>query len=82
MTHRSNRDAQYVIVRDSKSQKPVQYYYDADDDDDPQAVLKTRRIVQQKPVKEQRIRYVSTDEVEPEYRRTRLPQSTHVIYLI
>jgi hypothetical protein len=82
MTDRSTRDTEYVLVQDPKSKKTTRYYYDADDDNDSQLGTSTRRIVRTKPIKEQRIRYVSSDEVESNYRRPRVAESSDVCILI
>jgi hypothetical protein len=74
MTDRSHRNADYVIIRDSKPKKPAHYYYDADDDNESQAGATTRRIVRAQPTKEQRIRYVIADEQESDYRRPRVAE--------
>jgi hypothetical protein len=78
MTDRSHRDAEYVIIRDPKPKKPTRYYYDADDDNDSQAGSTTRRIIRTQPTKEQRIKYILSDEQESDYRRSRVVESKHV----
>jgi len=82
MTDRSIRDTEYVIVRDSKPKKSTRYYYDADDDNDSQQGSTTRRIIRTKPTKEQRIKYISTDELETDYRRSRIVEPSDVCTFI
>ncbi len=63
------RDTEYVLVRSRKPKKTRQYYYDddeADDDDDSQIYT---RVVRRKPRREQRMRYISSDDIESDYRR-------------
>lgn len=81
MTDRSNRNTEYVLIKDSKPKKPSRYYYDADDDDN-ESQPATRRMVRTKPPKEQRIRYVTADELESNYRRPRLAESSDVCILL
>lgn len=81
MTNRLSRDTEYVLVRDAKSRKPLRQYYDTDDENDSQPRLTTRKVVQKKPVKGQRIKYVATEEHEPDYRRVRLAGSNDVCNL-
>jgi hypothetical protein len=78
MTDRSHRNADYVIIRDSKPKKPAHYYYDADDDNESQPGAITRRIVRAQPTKEQRIRYVIADDQESDYRRPRVAEPSDV----
>jgi len=78
MTNRSIRDTEYVIVRDSKPKNATRYYYDADDDNDSQQASTTRRIIRTKPTKEPRIKYVTADEHETDYRRSRIVESSDV----
>jgi len=68
MTDRSTRDTEYVLVRDSKPKKTTRYYYDPDDDYDSQQGATTRRIVRTKPIKEQRMKYITTDELQSDHR--------------
>jgi hypothetical protein len=63
-----DRDSEYVLVRNRKPRKTRQYYYDEDDDDDDDSQIYTR-VIRRKPAKEQRIRYVSSDEIDSDYRR-------------
>ncbi|CAF0744670.1 unnamed protein product [Adineta steineri] len=71
MNNRINRDAGYVLVQDKKQSKGTQYYYDSDDDDDndSQMATVTRRVIRTKPTKEQRIKYISTDDLQYDHRR-------------
>ena len=78
MADRSHRNAEYVIIRDSKPKKPTHYFYDADDDNESQAGATTRRVVRAQPSKEQRIRYVIADEHESDYRRQRVVEPSDV----
>jgi len=64
----TDRDAEYVLVRNRKPRKTRQYYYDEDDDDDDDSQIYTR-VTRRKPAKEPRIRYVSSDEIDSDYRR-------------
>jgi len=83
--HRSSRDTEYVVVRDQKPKKSTRYYYDdddADDDNDSQIGTSTRTIVRTKPVKEPRIKYITADEIEPDYRRQRQAVSNDVCTFI
>lgn len=79
MTDRSGRETEYVLIRDSKPKKTTRYYYDADDDNDSQnGVTTTRRILRTKPTKEQRVKYVTADELDSDYRRPRVTESNDV----
>ncbi|CAF0776412.1 unnamed protein product [Adineta steineri] len=71
MNNRINRDAGYVLVQDKKQSKGTQYYDDSDDDDDndSQMATVTRRVIRTKPTKEQRIKYISTDDLQYDHRR-------------
>jgi hypothetical protein len=82
MTDRSHRDSEYVLIRDSKPKKSTRYYYDADDDNDSQQSVATKTIVRPKPTKEPRIRYITSDELESDYRRPRVAESIHVCTFI
>jgi hypothetical protein len=83
MTDRSSRDTEYFLIKDPKPRKSTRYYYDADDDDnDSQPITTTRRVVQAKPPKEQRIKYITADELESNYRRPRVAESNDVCTLI
>jgi hypothetical protein len=90
MTNRSSRDTEYVVVRDQKPKKPIRYYYDNDNDDDDdddeynevQIPTTSRRVLRTKPPKEQRIKYVTTDELESEYRRHRVAESNDVCIIL
>ncbi|CAF3409072.1 unnamed protein product [Rotaria sp. Silwood1] len=68
----SDRNTEYVLIRNRKPKKSRQYYYDedpndddGDDDNDSQIYA---RLVQIKPRKEQRIKYISNDEDDLDYR--------------
>ena len=80
MTDRSNRDTEYVIVRNGKSKKTTRYYDDTDDDDDDDSQIGTvtRRIVRTKPTKEQHIKYISRHEPVSDHRRQRVVESNDV----
>ena len=82
MTDPSSREAEYVIVRDRKPKKPTRYYYDDDDnidyDTDSHHGTSTRRVVRRKPVSEQRIKYITSEEPEAEYRRHHASESNEV----
>ena len=90
MTDRSRRDTEYVVVRDRKPKKPIRYYYDNDNDDDDDdddddneiPITSTRRIVRTKPNKEQRIKYITTDELESAHRRPRISEFNDVCIFI
>jgi hypothetical protein len=87
MTDRSSRDTEYVVVRDRKPKKPIRYYYDNDDDDDDDddneiPITSTRRIVRTKPIKEQRIKYITTEELESDHRRPRISELNDVCIFI
>ncbi|CAF0740776.1 unnamed protein product [Adineta steineri] len=70
MNNRINRDAGYVLVQDKKQSKGTQYYdSDDDDDNDSQMATVTRRVIRTKPTKEQRIKYISTDDLQYDHRR-------------
>lgn len=55
----ADRDGEYVLVRKSKKSRDV-YYDDDDDDEDDYSFLPRRRG---------RGRYVSNEEIDPDYRR-------------
>ncbi|CAF4389595.1 unnamed protein product, partial [Adineta steineri] len=71
MNNRIGRDGGYVLVQDKKQSKGTQYYDDSDDDDDndSQMATVTRRVIRTKPTKEQRIKYISTDDLQYDHRR-------------
>ncbi|CAF1447860.1 unnamed protein product [Rotaria sordida] len=70
----SDRNTEYILIRNRKPKKSRQHYYDEDanydddedDDDDSQIYA---RLVPRKPRKEQRIKYISNDENDFDYRR-------------
>ena len=82
MTEPSSRETEYVVVRDGKPKRVSKYYYDDDDliDDDTDAPVtaRTRRVIRKKPVKEQRIKYVSADEPDVEYAPPNPQETTEV----
>jgi hypothetical protein len=78
MTNHSRRDTQYVVLRNEKPKKATRYYYDTDDDDDSQMATITRRIVRTKPIKDQRIKYITTDELQSDHRRQRAVEQKDV----
>jgi hypothetical protein len=75
MTNHSRRDTQYVVLRNGKPKKATRYYYDTDvdddDDNDSQMATISRRIVRTKPIKEQLMKYITTDELQSDHRRQR-----------
>ena len=76
MTNRSSRDAKYVLVQSRKPKATASYY--ADDDYHSQIEAPTRRIVRTKPREERRVKYVTSDELDGDYRRERWPVSNDV----
>jgi hypothetical protein len=80
----TGRDTEYVIVRNRKPKKTRRIYYDEDedyDDDDSQIYTSTtRRITRSKPRRQQqpRIKYISSDEIDSDYRRQRVVESRDV----
>ncbi|CAF2411402.1 unnamed protein product [Rotaria sp. Silwood2] len=67
----SDRNTEYVLVRNPKPKKTRQYYYDDDpndDDDDDNDSQIYGRLVSIKPRREQRIKYISNDENDYDYR--------------
>lgn len=67
MTEPSSRETEYVVVRDGKPKRTSRYYYDDDDlidYDTDTPVATTRRVIRKKPIKEQRVKYISADEPE------------------
>ena len=81
MAEPSSREAEYVVVRDGKPKKTSRYYYDDDDlidYDTDTPVTTTRRIVRRKPVKEQRIKYISADEPDVAETPANPPEPTEV----
>lgn len=64
-----DRDTEYILVQNKKpKRKPRQYRYkeEGDDDDDSQLY---QRVARTKPHKEQRLRYMSSDEIESDRRQ-------------
>lgn len=80
----TDQATQYVVVQNGQPKKTMRYYYDSDDDydDEPQMPVITRRIVRTQPTKGQRIRYVTTNELESNHRRPRLTESIDVCIYI
>ncbi|CAF0875453.1 unnamed protein product [Adineta steineri] len=80
MNNRINRDGGYVLVQDKKQSKGTQYYDDSDDDDDndSQMATVTRRVIRTKPTKEQRIKYISTDDLQYDHRRQSIVEPNNV----
>jgi hypothetical protein len=82
MTDPSSREAEYVVVRDRKPKKSTQYYYDDDDnldyDSDSNLGTVPRRVARRKPVSEHRIKYVTSEEPNAEYRRQHASESNEV----
>ena len=76
MTNRSNRDAKYVLVQSRKPKATANYY--ADDDYHSQVEPSTRRIVRTRPRDERHVKYVTSDELDGDYRRERWPPSNEV----
>ncbi|CAF5012029.1 unnamed protein product, partial [Rotaria socialis] len=74
----TDRTTEYILVSSRrKAKKPKQYYYnedsdndDEDDEDDNDSQI-YGRLVPIKPRKEQRIKYISNDEIFPDYRKHR-----------
>ena len=82
MTERLSRDTEYVLVPNRKSKKPVQYVYETDDDNESHIATVTRKLVRQKPVREQHIKYITADELERDHRRQRVVETNDVCALI
>jgi hypothetical protein len=86
MTDRSNREVEYVMVRNPKSTTAARYYYDDDDDehdDDPDdshvgTTTTMKRIIRRKPVREPVIKYVTSDEGDIDDRRKYRSESNDV----
>jgi hypothetical protein len=83
MTNRASRDTEYVVVRDRKPKKTSRYYYDddgdvEDDDNESQLDTTTRSVVRSKPIREQHVKYVSTDDHDSQYRRQRATEPSDV----
>lgn len=69
-----DRDTEYILVQNKKPKKKIrQYRYNEDDDDDNDDDDNNsdlyRRVARSKPHKEQRLRYMSSDEIESDNRR-------------
>ena len=81
MTEPSSRETEYVVVRDGKPKKTARYYYDDDDlidYDTDTPITTTRRVIRKKPVKEQRVKYISADEPEVAETPANPPETTEV----
>ena len=85
MTDPIHQDTEYVVVR-GRQQKKAMRYYDNDDDEDDYVDEDTdspvvRRMIRRKPVREQRIKYVTNEEPDTEYRRVLDPEPKEVCVL-
>lgn len=67
----ADRNTEYLLIKNQKTRKPKQFYYDEDDDDydDDYNSQIYGRLVPIKPRKEQRVKYISNDETDYNYRK-------------
>ena len=78
MTIRPSRDTKYIVVTDRKPKIASWYRYEDDYADDSPIQSTTRRVVQTKPMKDQRFRYVTMDNHESDRQRQDAAESDDV----
>lgn len=93
MSYALNQDTEYVVIRDGRPKKAQRYYYPEDDDDDDADDYfdevddhddspVVRRVTRRKPVREQRIKYITNEPPESEYRSHRHVETKEVGLII